>query len=152
MLAATDARVRTFLRRSSIVQVATLSPKKRPFVTPLWFILHDGAVYITSGYESRAGRNVQQHAEVTLLFVADRRAHADQVLRLRGTATCHRGYPPWGVLWCVVMKYYLSPRALVVELRNARKWRLRKRYYGQAKGGAGYLRVIPGACEFLRRP
>jgi general stress protein 26 len=152
MMAATDARVRTFLRRSSIVQVATLSPKKRPFVTPLWFVLHNGAVYITSGYESRAGRNVQQHAEVALLFVADRRAHADQVLRLRGTATCHRGFPPWAVLWRVALKYELSPRALVVELRNARKWRLRKRYYGQAKGGAGYLRVIPGAYEFLRRP
>ncbi len=151
-MAATDARVRTFLRRSSIVQVATLSPKKRPFVTPLWFVLHNGAVYITSGYESRAGRNVQQHAEVALLFVADRRAHADQVLRLRGTATCHRGFPPWAVLWRVALKYELSPRALVVELRNARKWRLRKRYYGQAKGGAGYLRVIPGAYEFLRRP
>jgi general stress protein 26 len=152
MMAATDARVRTFLRRSSIVHVATLSPKKRPFVTPLWFVLHNGAVYITSGYESRAGRNVQQHAEVALLFVADRRAHADQVLRLRGTATCHRGFPPWAVLWRVALKYELSPRALVVELRNARKWRLRKRYYGQAKGGAGYLRVIPGAYEFLRRP
>ncbi len=151
-MAATDARVRTFLRRSSIVHVATLSPKKRPFVTPLWFVLHNGAVYITSGYESRAGRNVQQHAEVALLFVADRRAHADQVLRLRGTATCHRGFPPWAVLWRVALKYELSPRALVVELRNARKWRLRKRYYGQAKGGAGYLRVIPGAYEFLRRP
>jgi len=149
---ATDARVRMFLERSSIVQVATLSPKNRPFVTPLWFVLHDGAVYITSGYESWAGRNVQQHGEVALLFVADRGAHADQVLRVRGTATCHRGFPPLGVLWRVAMKYYLSPRVLVVELRNARKWRLRKRYYGQVKGGAGYLRVIPGACEFLQRP
>ena len=151
-MAATDARVRMFLRRSSVVQVATLSPKKRPFVTPLWFVLHDGAVYITSGYESWAGRNVQQHAEVALLFVADRRAHADHVLHMRGTATCHRGLPPWGALWRVAMKYELAPRALVIELRNARKWRLRKRYYGQATGGAGYLRVIPGVCEFLRRP
>ena len=152
MMATTDAGVHAFLRRSSIVQVATVSPKKRPFVTPLWFVLHDGAIYITSGYESRAGRNIRQHAEVALLFVADRRAHADHVLRVRGTATCHRGLPPWRVLWRVAMKYELSPRALVVELRNVRKWRLRRRYYAQAKGGGGYIRVIPGACEFIRRP
>jgi hypothetical protein len=149
---ATDARVRKFLDRSSIVQVATVSAKNRPFVTPLWFVLHDSAVYITSGYESWAGRNVQRHAGVSLLFVADPGTHADQVLRVRGTATCHRGFPPWGVLWRVAMKYYFSPRVLVVELRNARRWRLRKRYYAQGKGGAGYLRVIPGAGEFLRRP
>lgn len=94
MLAITDARVRTFLRRSSIVQVATLSPRQHPFVTPLWFVLYDGAIYITSGYESWAGRNVQHHAEVALLFVADRKPQADRVLRVRGTATCHRGLPP----------------------------------------------------------
>ncbi len=152
MIAATDARVRGFLRRSSIVQVATRSPKHRPFVTPLWFVLHGSAVYITSGYESWAGRNVQQHAEVALLFLADEGAHADQVLHVRGTATCHRGLPPWGVVWRVAIKYELSPRALVVELRNARKWHLRRRYYAQAQGGAGYLRVVPGVCEFLTRP
>jgi len=152
MLLTADARVRTFLRRSSIVQVATLSPKQRPFVTPLWFVLHGGAVYITSGYESWAARNIQQHPEVALLFLADRRVHADQVLRVRGTATCHRGFPPWSVLWRVAMKYELSPRALLVELRNLRKWHLRRDYYAQAKGGPGYLRIVPGACEFLRRP
>jgi general stress protein 26 len=151
-VATTDARLRAFLRRSSVVQVATLSAKQRPFVTPLWFVLHDGAVYITSGHESRAGRNIQRHAEVALLFRADRGAHADQVLRVRGTATCHRGSLPWSVLWRVALKYELSPRALLVELRNVRKWRLRKRYYGQATGGAGYLRVVPGACELLPQP
>ena len=52
----------------------------------------------------------------------------------------------------VLAKYYLTPKALLSELRNARHWRLRQRYYGQAKGGAGYIRVVPTAADFLTRP
>jgi hypothetical protein len=147
-----DAAVRTFLRRSMITQVATLSPKGRPFVTPLWFVAHHGVLYLTTGPETWAGKNVQQHAAVTLLFSGERVGDADRVLRLRGTATCHRGLPSWAVLLRVAAKYYASPRALWVELGNARRWHLRSLYYGQAKGGFGYIRVVPNAYEFLRRP
>jgi hypothetical protein len=151
-MAVLDSRLRAFLRHSSIVCVATLSPRGRPFVTPLWFVLHRDDLYITSGYESWAGRNARIHPEVALLFQPGRGAPVDQVLRLRGTATCCRGMPPWSVLARVAMKYSLSPRALVVELRHMAQWRLRRRYYAQAQGGAGYLRVAPGAYEFLQRP
>ena len=67
MLSPTDAAVRTFLRQSMIVQVATRSPKGRLFVTPLWFVVHRGVVYITTGPETWAGKNVMQHPQVTLL-------------------------------------------------------------------------------------
>ncbi len=144
--------MRAFVRRSMIVQVATLSPKGRPFMTPLWFVADGGAIYITTGPETWAGRNVRQHPQVALLFRGERMRRSDRVLRLRGTATCHRGLPPWRVLLRIGAKYYLSPRALPVELRNARKWRLRRLYYGQAKGGFGYVRVVPTAGEFLPRP
>jgi hypothetical protein len=152
MLSPSDAAVRAFLRRSLVVQVATLSPKLRPFVTPLWFVLHRGVLYITTGPETWAGKNIQQHPQVTLLFSGERARRRDQVLRLRGTATCHRGLPSWAVLLRIAAKYYLSPRALRVELRNARKWRLRTLYYGQVKGGFGHVRVVPTTGEFLRRP
>jgi len=74
------------------------------------------------------------------------RGRPDQVLRLRGTATCHRGLLPWAVLLRIATKYYLPPRALLVELRH-----LRKLYYGQVQDGFGYIRVVPTACEFLTR-
>jgi len=152
MLSPTDAAVRAVLRRACIVQVATLSPKGRPFVTPLWFVVDRGALYITTGPETWAGKNVTQHPEVALLLGPEPAGSSDQVLRLRGRATCHRGLPSWRVLLRVALKYYLSPRALRAELRNARKWRLRQRYYGQISGGFGYIRVIPTAAEFLPRP
>ena len=147
-----DPEVRTFLRGSLVVQFATLSPKSRPFVTPLWFVVDDGALYITTGAESRAGKNVAQHPAVTVLFSGERVQGRGRCLRLRGTATCHRGLPPWRVLLRVAAKYYLSPRALSAELRNANKWRLRQGYYGQAQGGAGYIRVAPTAVDFIQVP
>lgn len=152
MLAPTDTAVRTFLRRSMVAQVATRSAKGRPFVTPLWFVVDRGVLYITTGPGSWVGRNVMGHPEVMLLFGGERGGRSDRVLRLRGTATCHRGLPAWRVLVRIAAKYYVSPGALSVELRNARRWHLRWRYYGQVKGGFGYVRIVPTTAELLRRP
>jgi hypothetical protein len=147
-----DPAVRAFLRRALIVQVATLSAKGRPFMTPLWFVVDRGILYITTGPGTWAGKNVMQHPEVALLFSGEGAGPSDRVLRLRGTATCHHGLPSWRVLLRIAAKYYLSPWALRTELRNRRKWGLRSRYYGQVKGGFGHIRVVPSACEFLPRP
>lgn len=152
MLSPADPAVRAVLRRSMVAEVATLSAKGRPFVTPLWFVTTGDALYLTTGPETWAGNNVRQRPAVTLLFYGDRAGRCDRVLRVRGTATCHRGLPSWRVLARAAAKYYVAPRALPVELQNARRWRLRRLLYGQVKGGFGYLRVVPSAAEFLPRP
>ena len=150
MLSPTDPAVRAFLRRTRIVEVATLSPKRRPFVTPLWFVVDGGALYLTTGPETWAARNVARQPEVTLLFDEERGGRSRRVLRLRGTATRHYGLPSWRVLLRVAAKYYVSPHALPLEMRNARRWRLRRLLYAQ--GRFGYLRVLPTAGELLPRP
>jgi len=153
MLSPTDAGVRSFIERSMIVRLATLSAKRRPFITPLWFVRdRDGTLYITTGPETRAGKNISQHPEVMLLFHGERAGRSDRVLRVRGTATCHRGLPSWRVLVRIALKYYVSPRGMRTELGNAGKWRLRTRYYGQVKGGFGHIRVVPDRAEFLQLP
>lgn len=152
MLAPSDPAVRAVLRRAMVVEVATLSAGKRVFVTPLWFVVDRGVIYATTGPETRAGRNVAQHPRATLLFHGERGEGTNGVLRVRGTATCHRGLPSWRVLLRVAAKYYVSPRALPLELRNARRWRLRRLLYRQVKGGFGHLRVVPETAELLAPP
>jgi len=93
-----------------------------------------------------------RHPEVALLFGGERGRASDQFLRLRGTATCQRGLPSWRVLLRIAAKYYASPSALAVELRNAGRWRLRQLYYRQAPGGVGYLRVVPMEACFIPKP
>jgi hypothetical protein len=134
-----------------VAQVATRSANGRPFVTPLWFVTDGEALFIATGAESWTSRNVSRHPEMALLLSGERSGRTDRVLRLRGTATCHRGRPPWRVLLRIVRKYYLSPRALTVELRSIRKWPLRTLYHGQAKGGPGHLRVVPTMAVSLPR-
>jgi hypothetical protein len=148
----TDPAVRAFLDDSIVVEVATLSAQRRPFVTPLWFVVDRGLLYITTGPGSWVGRNVGKHPEVVLLFGGEKRRRSDRLLRLRGTATCHRGLPGWRVLARIAAKYYVSPRALRAELHNARRWGLRTRYYRQVKGGFGYVCVVPTEGELLARP
>jgi hypothetical protein len=115
-------------------------------------VVDHGALYLTTGPRMRAGRNVVQNPQVVLLFSGERSGHRTELLRLRGKATCHRRLPSWQVLLRAAAKYYVSPRGLPVELRNAGKWRLRTRYYGQVKGGFGYLQVVPTGAEFLALP
>ena len=145
MRSSPDAAVANVLQRTMVVEVATLSRKGRPFVTPLWFVVDGGVLYATTGPGSRAGRNLTARPEVTLLF----HDGGAPPLRMRGTATCHRGLPSWRVLLRVAAKYYVAPGGLLLELRNARRWRLRQLFYRQVKGGFGHLRIVPGAAEFL---
>jgi hypothetical protein len=147
-----DPMVVAFLQRSMVAQVATRSAKGRPFMTPLWFVVDGGVLYITTGPETRTGKNIIRHPEVVMLLSGERGRKSDQVLRLRGTATCHRGLPGWRVLLRIAAKYYASPGALRVELRNAGRWHLRQLYYGQALGGFGHIRVVPTAADFVRVP
>jgi Pyridoxamine 5'-phosphate oxidase len=151
-LAPTDAAVQGCLREAMVAELATCSARGRPFVTPLWFVVDGGALYLTTGAETWAARNVARHSDVTLLFHAERGQRPDRILRLRGKATRHRGLPSWRVLLRVAAKYYLSPGALRIELRNARRWRLRRLLYREAKGGFGYVRVVPTTGELLARP
>lgn len=152
MLSPVDPEVRAFLRHSMVALVATRSASERPFMTPLWFVAEGGTLFITTGVESWTGRNVTRHPEMVLLFTAEASGETRRVLRLRCTATVRPGLPPWRVLLRILAKYYVSPRALRVELRNVQKWRLRTRYYGQLKGGPGHLRAVPVTAEFLSRP
>lgn len=147
-----DPEVRAFLRQSMVALVATRSATERPFMTPLWFVAGGGTLFIATGAESWTSRNVSRHPEITLLFSGEKSGRTDRVLRLRGTASVQRGLPPWRVLLRIAAKYYASPRALRVELRNTGKWHLRKRYYAQLKGGPGHIRVVPTIAEFLPRP
>lgn len=141
-----------FLRGSMVALVATVSAKGRPFMTPLWFVVDRGVLYLTTGTATWAARNVARQPKVVLLLTGEGLTRSGEALRLRGTATIQPGLPPWRVLLRIAVKYYAAPGGLAAELSNATKWGLRARYYAQVKGGAGYLRVVPTGGEVLRRP
>jgi len=152
MTAVADIERDAILATSMIVEVATISAKQRPFVTPLWFVEHRGVIYITTGAGSWAGRNVEGHPEIALLFHGAPDIAGGSCLRVRAHAECRPGLPPWRVLWKIARKYYLTPSGVRVELAHRHLWRLRRAYYAQAKGGAGYLAVMPRSYGLMTPP
>ena len=144
--------VRKFLRDSLVAHVASRSAKGNPFVTPLWFTPHAGELWVTTGFDSRLGRNVAGQPEVTLLLWSEARPRPGEVLRLRARATRHHGLPPWTVLLRIAARYYLAPGALASELGNVTRWPLRARYYAQVGGGPGHVRLVPQDAEVVPAP
>jgi hypothetical protein len=140
------------VRRAKVALVATRSAKSHPFMTPLWFLRHAGVFYLMTGMRSWAGRNVTANGEITLLFGGERGMVPGRFVRLRGRATTVPGLPPWPVMVRLAARYYVAPGALPVELRHARQWRLRLRYYGASSGNAGHVRVVPTSVELLDPP
>jgi nitroimidazol reductase NimA-like FMN-containing flavoprotein (pyridoxamine 5'-phosphate oxidase superfamily) len=144
-----DPEVRKWIGASLVAQVATLSRKEAPALTPLWFVCDRGHLYMGTGRATLAARNIAVYPRVVLLFCAEQHGKQNRVLRITGTATCHHNVPPWRVIVRFAMKYYLNPRALRSELSHRRKWRLRQRYYAQTQ--AATIEVVPENAEFVPR-
>lgn len=97
-----------------------------------------------------ATRNAAANPEVVILLDGEALGRSEYVLRVRGQARVHTGFPTWRVLARLALKYYLAPAAVRVELAHASQWRLRQRYYAQ--GRAVVIEVVPENAELLRRP
>ena len=137
------------VRRSRVVLAGSCSVKGRPFCTPVWFVVDRHAVYLTTGGGSWLGRNVLANPEVTLLFGGEAAGSAGAFVQVRGTATIHEGMVPARLLAALALKYYVPPRAATSELSHLRQWPVRGRYYRQAPGPVGYVRVVPTSARLL---
>lgn len=137
------------LKGSRVVIVASRSRKGTPFAVPLWFVAHGDRIYTTTSASSWTVRNVVATSEVALLFGGEGGADASRLL-VNGHARAGRGAPPYAVAARIAWRYYLQPEFAAVELRHARLWRLRLRYYLQSR--AAYIAIAPEAAIKCRAP
>jgi hypothetical protein len=133
-----------------VVRIATLSAKRWPLLTPLWFVCRGGRIYMALRADSPAARNATANPEVTLLFAAESDPHSKQVLRIRGRAAL-RGIPElrWRLYPLLGLKYYFSPRPLRHYLANLDKLRVRRRYYAERTDEGAFLEVEPTSAELV---
>ncbi|WP_374112302.1 pyridoxamine 5'-phosphate oxidase family protein [Rhodococcus sp. CH91] len=76
-----------------VARVATLTPKGRPAMTPLWFLLHDGRIHLGTDRSSVVVRNVEADPDVVVLLdLPGPRGGSSHLLRLRGHATVRAGF------------------------------------------------------------
>lgn len=143
-----DPEVRAILQHSRVARLATLTPKGRPSMTPLWFVYDGTRLHFATGKDTVAARNVAAHPDVVVLLDSEGRGRHDNVLRLHGRATVHTGTPSPSLLARFGRKYYLA--GWRSELSHLTRWRLRIRYYAQHEGAT--ITVEPGDAELLRLP
>lgn len=137
------------LQTSRVMIVASRSRKGTPFAVPLWFIARGGHIYATTSASSWTVRNVVDTSQVALLFGGE---GGDDTRRLlvHGHAQAVRGAPPPAVTARIAWRYYLRPEFAAVELRHARLWALRLRYYLQSR--AAYIVITPRTVIECRAP
>lgn len=140
-----DPGVRGFLSDSWVARVATRSPRGAPALTPLWFVCDGGHLYAATAQATLAARNVAACPEVSILFDGEARGRPPRCLRLRGRAVVHDAMPGWRVLARFAFKYYLGGAAS--EIRHARLWGLRTRYYAQ--GQIAVIDFVADGAEWL---
>jgi predicted pyridoxine 5'-phosphate oxidase superfamily flavin-nucleotide-binding protein len=143
-----DPAVREVLDTSLVVRVATRSKSGTPALTPLWFVADGGHLYTTTGQATLAARNAKSFPEIAVLCDGEAGGPRERILRLRGRAVVHGEMPGFRVLARFALKYYLG--GFASELRHARQWRLRQRYYAQ--GEIAVIDFVPESAEWVQRP
>jgi general stress protein 26 len=105
-----DPQVQSFLARSMIARIATISAKGTPQLMPLWFAARDGRIYMNNAATSPTVRNIAIHPDVVLLFDADRGSRRNMCLRVRGRAQFVEGDELLRKMWLrMAAKHDLSP-------------------------------------------
>jgi general stress protein 26 len=61
----TSDELEEFLRTERTVRVGTTSPDGEPHVVPLWFVWHDGAMYLNSLKRSRRSSDLEKGSRVS---------------------------------------------------------------------------------------
>ena len=74
-----------FLAQSHVAILATIGPGNRPHAMPVWYLYEDGTFIILTGRGSQKHRNIERHADVTI--VVDRRDLPYYAVMVQGIAT-----------------------------------------------------------------
>ncbi|MCZ2109477.1 MAG: nitroreductase/quinone reductase family protein [Dehalococcoidia bacterium] len=152
MRSPTDPRVGRFLGKSLIARIATRSPAGNADLIPLYFVHHNGRIWMTTRSQNPVVRDLLLNPEVVLLFHGERLRGQRAALRIRGRATYHTGKREMLLVSVLAaFRYYLSPGGIANTLGNWRQFR-RSLRYKRERAGSGVIEVIPESAEFLQNP
>ena len=147
-----DPAALDILRRCMVARIATLSSNGRPSINPLYFIYHNGHIWLGTADWTLAARNVKADSRVSVLFEVER-DHADhRVLRISGRASVYTDPQVWRFNErLTARKYILTPGGLRNYLTHFRLLLPMHYYHAQSaeKGRPCVIDLIPEHAEFL---
>ncbi|MCB0201336.1 MAG: pyridoxamine 5'-phosphate oxidase family protein [Anaerolineae bacterium] len=152
---ATDPAALDIIRHAMVVRLATLSRNGRPSVTPIYFVVQEGHIWIGTVEWTLAVRTVRADPRASLLFNRERDPQARQIVRLTGTAVVRTDLPSLRIYnRKVALKYMLAPGGLWSYLTHLHKLKLLHHYHIQDddKGDPCIIDVTPERIELLTMP
>jgi Pyridoxamine 5'-phosphate oxidase len=88
----TDAELHRFLQEEKIVTVATIGPKGRPHLMPLWFVADGSVISAWTFGKSQKVKNLQRLPQATLQVEAGERYEELRGAMLRTDVVIHRDH------------------------------------------------------------
>jgi general stress protein 26 len=152
MMLASDPAALAIVRHAMVVRLATLSRNGRPSITPIYFTVQQGHIWIGTVEWTLAVRAARADPRVSLLFNWERNPGMHQAVGMIGTAVIRTDTPSlhrYNV--SVAMKYILTPGGLWSYLTHVHKLRLLHWYHVQddEKGAACIIDVTPEQIAML---
>jgi nitroimidazol reductase NimA-like FMN-containing flavoprotein (pyridoxamine 5'-phosphate oxidase superfamily) len=146
-----ESAVKDVLQRCMVARIATLSRNGRPSINPLYFVLHNGHIWLGTVEWTLAVRNVKADPRVSVLFEREQDKRSYRVLRISGRASVRteqgvqRSYD-----LRVARKYLLTPGGIRHALLHIRQFLLRGHYAAQnvEKGRPCVIEVAPLDVEW----
>ena len=147
-----DPEALELMRRSMVARIATVSRTGRPGITPLYFVLVGGHLWLGTPEWTLAVRNVRADPRVSVLFEVEGDRGDRRVLRVSGRGgvradrTARRAYA-----LRAARRYVLTPGGIRHLLAHARQLPLRRAYAAQsaARGPSAVIDVVPERAELL---
>ncbi len=152
MLNAADPAILAIIKHAMVVRIATLSRNGRPSITPIYFTVQQGHIWIGTVEWTLAVRAARADPRVSLLFNWERNPGMHQTVCMIGTAVIRTDQPSLGRYnFGVAMKYILTPGGLWSYLTHVHKLQLLHRYHVQddEKGDACIIDVTPEQIAML---
>jgi hypothetical protein len=85
-----DAEVLAFLGEERVVTCATIGPRGRPHLMPLWYVVRDGSVWAWTYGRSQKVRNLERDGHATLQVEAGDEYHLLRGVMLETEVFIHR--------------------------------------------------------------
>jgi hypothetical protein len=135
-----------------VARIATLSRNGRPSITPIYFVHHNGCIWIGTLDWTLVARNAMADARVSILLEVERDPSDRRLLRIIGRASVRtdaqmqRSYKARAA-----RKYIITPGGIRHYLTHVRQLRSMHRYHAQsaARGQPCVIEVTPEHAELI---
>lgn len=147
-----DPEVHGLIRHSMVARIATLSHNGRPSITPLYFVIVDGHIWLGTADWTLAAREVAANPCVSVLFEIERNRNGHRILRVTGSACIRTDSKTMKTSNLrMLRKYILTPGAILNRLTHLQLLGALRDYraQGKAKGQGCVIDVTPERIEIL---